>query len=218
VAALIPIRYLRGTPAAALSTLTAFAILAIVLAGQSIAACGKQMSVSMPGMDMPATSGAVMICPVIILLSTVSAALTIVTILKCLRDPDRVLAGRRLTRMLASVPITPASTLVAFGGATGIGLMFAVDGNAPQTFSGWLALAGIVIATALLLTLVAVSLSRLAVALGERLAIVIAGLRTPLASSAGARDERPFFSLLLRHVTALLSAGPGLRGPPQIVR
>jgi hypothetical protein len=75
-----------------------------------------------------------------------------------------------------------------------------------------------VLATALVLTLAAVSLSRLAVALGERLAIVIAGLRTRLATAAGTRDEHPFFSLFLRHVTALLSAGPGLRGPPQIVR
>jgi hypothetical protein len=168
---LTPLRHLRGTPAAALSTLAAFAILTIVLAGQSIAACSKQMSVdmpgmgnsgtgmaSMPGMDIPPTSGTLMICPVVLLLAILSAALMILTLMKVLCDPHRAVAGRRLVHAVSAFPITPISTLVAFGGATGIGLMLAVDGNAPQSLAGWLSLAGIVVATAVGLTLAAVAL------------------------------------------------------------
>jgi hypothetical protein len=217
------IRRMRGTPTTALSALVAFATLTIVLAAQAIFACTKPVAMAMPGMDamsmdMHQSNAILMLCPVVLLLAVAAAALTALTLFRCLHDPHRVLTGRRITRILARLSVAPATALLTFFGAGGVGTMFALDGNAPVTALGWLSLAGVILGTSLVLTLAALILARVIDALSEGIAFVVAALRIALARPPYPRVSRLRFAQATRHDVPLLATGRGLRAPPLSLR
>jgi hypothetical protein len=96
--------------------------------------------------------------------------------------------------------------------------MMAIDGNVPQGAGGWLPLGGIVLATAVAATTIAIGFGRCVIALTRGITIVFEReLRiAPRTADAPHVDRRHRMVLALR--ISVLAAGRGLRAPPLVSR
>lgn len=210
-----------------LGAFLALATLATVLAAQAQIACTRQVSVglpmaAMPGMDMnsmPMTGGAVSLCPVVLVLSIAAIALTLNAIVVLLLDRGRDAVGRPLARYVVRQPFARTCACILTLGAGAVGTMMAIDGNVPQGPAGWFSLAGIVLATAVAATTIAIGFGRCVIALTRRIAIAFEREirivpRAVAAPHVNRRDCMAFAPLRI----PLLAACRGLRAPPLVVR
>jgi hypothetical protein len=203
------------------------ATLATVLAAQAQIACTRQVSVglsmaAMPGMDMssmPMASGALSLCPVVLVLSIAAIALTLNATAVLLLDRGSDAVSRPLAQYVVHQPFARTCACILALGAGAVGTMMAIDGNVPQGPAEWLSLGGIVLATAVAATVIAIGFGRCVIALTRRIAIVIEReIRIARRAIVAAHvDRRRHISLVQRRLP-LLAACRGLRAPPPIVR
>lgn len=201
----------------------ATAALSVLLAAQAQLACSRHVVMTMPdgmpGMEMPASSGAISLCPIVLVLGLAAAFLTAYAVATLTFGPHRRATRRALVRSYAHLPLhVIAGSVLALGSAS-VGLMMAVDGTTPAGFYGWLLLAGIVLAVAFAAALAGLGIMRAILALGERIALVLAAelhvlrRRALVPSFAQRRPAAP-----AGHRVPLLAARRGLRAPPLSVR
>jgi len=216
--------YRLAMPIGAFLTL---ATLAAVLAAQAQIACSHQVSVglpmaAMPGMDMssmPIAGGAVSLCPVVLVLSIAAIVLTLNATAVLLLDRGCDAVSRPLAQYVVRQPFARTCACMLTLGAGAVGTMMAIDGNVPQGPAGWLSLGGIVLATAVAATVIAIGFGRCVIALTRRVAIVfdreVRIVRRAI--DAAHVDRRRRMSLVQRRLP-LLAACRGLRAPPPVVR
>jgi hypothetical protein len=199
------------------------ATLATVLAAQAQIACTRQVSLgipmaAMPGMDMnsmPMTGGAISLCPVVLVLSIAAVALTLNALAVLLFDRGRI----ALARYAARQPFGRACGCILALGAGAVGTMMAIDGNVPQGAGGWLSLGGIVLATAVAATTIAIGFGRCVIALTRRITIVFEReLRIAPRTAAAPHVDRRRRMGPAQLRMPLLAACRGLRAPPLVVR
>jgi hypothetical protein len=203
------------------------ATLATVLAAQAQIACTRQVSVglsmaAMPGMDMssmPTASGALSMCPVVLVLSIAAITLTLNATAVLLLDRGSDAVRRPLARYVVRQPFARTCACILALGAGAVGTMMAIDGNVPQGPAEWLSLGGIVLAAAVAATIIAIGFGRCVIAFTRRIAIVfereIRIVRRAIRAAHVDRSQR--ISLVLRRLP-LLAACHGLRAPPPVVR
>jgi hypothetical protein len=197
----------------------ATAALSVLLAAQAELACGRQIVMSMPGMEMPAGSGGVALCPIVLALGLAAAILTAAAVAALAADPNRRLTGRVLVRRYAAFSFPLAASAVLALGSGSVGLMIAVDGSTPSGAAGWLVLAGIVVAVTLATTLTAFAFVRALAALGGRVALILARELALLGRGALVPVfVYRFRGALAAHRLPVLAARRGLRAPPLSAR
>jgi hypothetical protein len=97
--------------------------------------------------------------------------------------------------------------------------MMAIDGNVPQGAGGWLSLGGIVLATAVAATTIAIGFGRCVIALTRRITIVFEReLRIAPRTAAAPHVDRRRRMGPAQLRMPLLAACRGLRAPPLVVR
>lgn len=196
----------------------ATAALTVLLAAQAQLACSRQVVVSMPGMEMPDSSG-VALCPIALVLGLAAAILTAAAAATLVSDPHRRVTGRALVRRYAAFSFARAAGTVLALGSGSVGLMIVVDGNAPAGAASWLLLAGMVVAVAFATTLAAFVSVRAMRALGDRLAVALARELAVLERGALVPAFAPHpSSAATAHRVPLLAARRGLRAPPLSAR
>jgi hypothetical protein len=205
----------RGRLAAPLRAFLATAALSVLLAAQAQLACSRQMVMTMPGMEMPASSGVIALCPIVLLLGLAAAFLSAYAVATLAFGPHRRATGRALVRRYAQLPLHAVGGSVLALGSGSVGMMMALDGSTPAGLSGWLLLAGIVIAVAFATALAGLGVVRALLALGDRIAFVLAAEVQVLRRGAlvPAFTHRPRAATAARRVP-LLAARRGLRAPP----
>jgi len=209
----------------ALTALLASATLAMLLAAQMSLACTDKIAVpvandmmsAMPGMDMAAASGPVMVCPVVLVLIIASALLTALAAVMFRRDPHRGLAQRDLARTLARLPFAPTAGCVALAGTSAVGTMIGLERSGPPALPVCAILAALLFGCALAATLGAIAAGRIAIAFGRRLILAIAAA-IARAADAVLPPAQQLAPVLAGHAAPLLAAGRGLRAPPSFVR
>jgi hypothetical protein len=175
---------------------------------------------AMPGMaatTMPMAMahtpfGDVMVCPVVLGLIVLSAALGTWAIVSGWRDPDRLLSLTVLVRSLARLPVLRTFALLAGGGGLAMGTIVAVDGHTALSLSLCATLALILAGISSVATLCSVAIARLVVAFCTRLIVA-------LARAIAYRRPRPALSCRVaarppQAAVVPTAFGRGLRAPP----
>lgn len=216
----------RGT-AVPLSALLASSALAILLAAQTTLSCTDKLAVpmsdemmnAMPGMDMSGMQGphAMMICPVVLALIIASAFLTSVAFATLVCDPHRTLSQRAIVRALSRLPPARTAGVVGLAGASAVGAMIFLERSGLPALPTCATLALLLCGCSLVVTVVAISAGRLAIALGRRVMLAIAAAISALVWPAAPRAQRFVPALAAAHDLPLLAAGRGLRAPPPLV-
>ncbi len=211
------------------ATLTALATLAIccvVMAARSGAAlCSRRVALpvmgAMPMDTMPANGAAmpvmhgIMLCPIVLCLIVASVGLSAAAVLIAACDPHRSTTGRRTIRAIAHLNVTRSSGLLALGAVAAGVSMEMLDADPSATAVSRLLLIGIALGGSLVLTLLAQTLGRIALAFCSRLwfalsrAILVratARFRYVARSCGAAANSRDLQALARAH---------GLRAPPQ---
>jgi len=197
----------------------ALAALSVVLAAQAELACTRRMVMSMPGMEMPAASGGIALCPIVLALGLAAAMLTAAAVTLLAADPHRRVTARVLARRYAGASFPVAAGAVLALGSGAVGLMIAVDGRTPSGYAGWLVLASIVIAVTLATTLTAFTGVHALAALGGRIALVLAREVALLGRAAlGPAFVCRSRAAVTVHRVPVLAARRGLRAPPLFSR
>jgi hypothetical protein len=210
------------------SAFLASAALAVLLAAQAQLACTRQIVMPIRAgmaemhmahtMAMPAAN-VLSLCPVVVALALAAVILTAWSAAAFVADPHRRTAGRVLLRDVARLPLRTIAGSVLVAGSSAVALMIAADGSAPAGIGGWLLLAAVVTAVAISAATCAAGFVRAALALSQRVVLVIAASLTQRS-----RDTRiPGFNLYLRpraaaHPVPPLAARRGLRAPPLPIR
>jgi MFS family permease len=171
----------------------------------------------MPGMDMSAGAGAMMICPMVLGLIVTSALLALAAIVTYARDPHRALQSRTLANALAQLP--PARTAIALlgGGTSAVAAMMWLEHSAPALPECALLVALLVLCSSIA-TLCAIVAGRMALALGRRLVLAIVAAIAGAAQAAAPRAQSFAPLVAASHAVPLLASGRGLRAPPDFVR
>lgn len=220
----------------AVTTLAFFAAatLAMLLAAQTQLVCTRQMVLQLPGSSMPGMSGmgdmagmgasmpmapGIALCPVVLVLALAAGLLAATAAVMLVRAGEAQAVRRSLVRACAGMPLGSVSGLILALGSAAVGTLIAVDGTAPAGPAGWVAVAAILVATALAIGILTQAVGRFALALARGLARSLAlgrrlgriRVRGPhRALDAGRHD--------LRAVCSPLAARSGLRAPPLPVR
>jgi hypothetical protein len=198
----------------------ATAALTVLLAAQAQLACTRQMVMSMPAgmppMPMPAATGSLALCPVVLILGIAAALLTIYGVASLVADPHRGATGRALMRRYSSIPLRIVAGAVLALGSVSVGSMMALDGSTPSGISGWLLLAGIVAGIAFATSVTGFAIVRAILTLSRRVALVAVAERHVLRRGV-------LVPAFVRPVTIvprvpLLAARRGLRAPPTFGR
>jgi hypothetical protein len=222
----MPLR--RGT-AVPLFALLSSAVLAMVLAAQTSLACTDKVAIpvpaampSMPGMEMAGLPGpvdqALMICPLVLVLSALSASLILAAAVLLWRDPHRAVTQRAIWLALASLPPSRTAVAVALAGGGAVAAMLWLDRSGPPALPICALLVAVLVLCSLSATVVCIAFGRIAMTLGRRLmhAIVAAIARTSV--SPAARCFEFADRIASSACVCLLAAGRGLRAPPSFVR
>lgn len=203
------------------------ATLATVLAAQAQIACTRQVSIglpmgAMPGLDMnslPMTGGVISLCPVVLVLTITAIALTLNATVVLLLDRGRDAVSRPLARYVVRQPFARTCACILTLGAGAVGTMMAIDGTIPQSSAGWLSLGGIILATAVAATTIAIGLGRCIIAITRRIAIALEReIRILRRAVVAAHVDRCYCMALAPLRIPLLVACRGLRAPPLVVR
>ena len=208
-----------GVPLGAFLSL---ATLATLLSAQTRLVCTRQMTMAMPGMDMSSISspgGVISLCPLVLAFSIASIILSVNAFALLLLDRKRVASSRSLARFVLRLPIGVTCATIAFFGAGAVATMMAVDGTSPADPTGWVCLVGIIFATAVGATLIAIGLGRMLLSFTRRIVLALeralhVARRIVRATPAASIDA----VVPMRRLVAVLAASRGLRAPPPVVR
>jgi hypothetical protein len=198
----------------------------MVLAAQMSLACTDKVAVpmaddvmtAMPGMDMTATHGPIMICPIVLVLIVASALLSACAGIMFWRDPHRALAQRDIARTLARLPLARTVSFVALAGTSAVGAMIALERSGPPALPMCALLAVLLFACALAVTLTVITAGRIAIAFGRRLILAIVAAIACAGDAVAPPAQRLIPIVAGGHAVPLLAAGRGLRAPPLFVR
>jgi hypothetical protein len=215
----------RGT-AVPLFALLSSAVLAMVLAAQTSLACTDKVAIpvpaAMPGMDMSAAPGALgqalMICPLVLALSAVSALLILGAVALLWRDPHRALTQRSIWLALARLPPSRTAVTVALAGGIAVAAMLWLDRSGPPALPICALLVAVLVLCSLTATAACIAFGRIAVALGRRVMLAIVAAIARTSASPAARCFEFADRIACSAGVCLLAAGRGLRAPPSFVR
>jgi hypothetical protein len=206
------------------------AVLAMVFAAQTSLSCTDKLAIpvpaampSMPGMDMTAMQGplghqAMMICPVVLGLIATSALLIAAAALIWWRDPHRALLQRSILAALAGLPALQTAGAIALMGAGAVVAMLRLERSAPPALPVCAMLVALLVACALVATVLAIACGRIAIAFSRRLVLAIVAAVARAGQAAAAHRGEIVSPLTSAYCASLLAAGRGLRAPPSFVR
>jgi hypothetical protein len=212
------------TIALPLVALLAAAISTIALAAHAgLAFCDNRVVVpmpdtmaSMPGMDM-GSPGALMICPVVLVLIVASTLLAVAAIAVVWRDPHRGLARRTIVRALAALPLGRTAGVLMLGGGAAVALMLLLDGSGPPALTACPLLAALLAGCSLLAATFSIVIGRITLAFGRRLLLAVVAAISAATAPAPPCARRRFSLVAGGRALPLLAAGRGLRAPPSFV-
>ena len=163
-------------------------------------------------MTMTSPGSGVMICPVVLALIVLAAALSAWALAAASRDRHRAVTGAVLVRALSHLPVLRTFATLALAGGLAIASIVAIDGHSVLDPALCGTLAFLLAGTAVVATLAAIALARTVLAFCRRLILA-------LAIAIGERRRAIRARRTLRAIPAPAAVFPvmygrGLRAPP----